>query len=116
MAKRGSGRTEPEMLLAHGRKQVVVGSRERILALLGERAAAGTLGKARVYRLIPVEIRTRIEIAGLDGAPPRRGPGRPKGSKNTKRGPGRPKGAKNKKRGPGRPKGSKNRRKRGGAR
>jgi hypothetical protein len=39
---------------------------------------------------------------------PKRGPGRPKGSKN-KRGPGRPKGSKNK-RGPGRPKGSKNRR------
>jgi len=47
-----------------------------------------------------------------------RGPGRPKGSKNAKRGPGRPKGSKNKvttastetpaKRGPGRPKGSKN--------
>ena len=32
----------------------------------------------------------------------KRGPGRPKGSKNKKRGPGRPKGSKNK-RGPGRP-------------
>ncbi len=40
------------------------------------------------------------------GRPPgRRGPGRPKGSKN--RGPGRPKGSKNRK--PGRPAGSKNR-------
>ena len=70
---------------------------------------------------------------------PKRGPGRPKGSKNKKtlereaaetalaktkikRGPGRPKGSKNKpkdagtevKRGPGRPKGSKNRPKQGG--
>lgn len=70
---------------------------------------------------------------------PKRGPGRPKGSKNKKtlereaaetavaktkikRGPGRPKGSKNKpkdagtevKRGPGRPKGSKNRLKQGG--
>ncbi len=94
MAKRGSGGAEPELLLAHGRKQVVVGSGERILALLGERAAAGTLGKARVYRLVPVEIRTRVEIAPIDGAPPRRGPGRPKVSKNKKRGPGRPKGSK----------------------
>lgn len=106
MAKRGTGGPEPEMLLSHGRKQVVVGSRERILALLGERAAMGTLGKARVYRLVPVEIRTRVEIAGIDGSPPLRGPGRPKGSRNKHRGPGRPKGSKNKKREPGRPRGS----------
>ncbi|MCC6738247.1 MAG: hypothetical protein IT452_04315 [Planctomycetia bacterium] len=95
MAKRGRVRAEPDLLLAHGRKQVVVGSRERILALLQERAVAGTLGKARVYRLVPVEIRTRVEVAGFDGVPPRRGPGRPKGSKNTKRGPGRPNVSKN---------------------
>lgn len=97
MAKPGRKRNAPELLLAHGRKQVVVGSRERILALLEERSAAGTLGKTRVYRLVPVEVRTRVEIAGADGAPPRRGPGRPKGSKNKKRGPGRPKGSKNRK-------------------
>lgn len=114
MAKQGTGGAGLEMLLAHGRKQVVVGSRESILAVLGERAASGTLGKARVYRLVPVEIRTRVEIAGFDGVPPRRGPGRPKGSKNKKRGPRRPKGSKNTKRGPGRPKGSKNRRRRQG--
>lgn len=98
MAKPGRKGNAPELLLTHGRKQVVIGSAERILALLEERAAAGTVGKARVYRLVPVEVRMRVEIAGANGAPPRRGPGRPKGSKNKKRGPGRPTGSKNRKR------------------
>lgn len=98
MAKQGHRTTQPELLLTHGRKQVALGSRERILALIETRAAAGKLGKARVYRLVPVEIRTRVEIARLDGGTPRRGPGRLKGSKNKKRSPGRPKGSKNKRR------------------
>lgn len=98
MAKPGRKRNAPELLLTHGRRQVVVGSAERILALLQERSEAGSLGKTMVCRLVPVEIRTRVEIKGVDGAPPRRGPGRPKGSKNKKRSPGRPKGSKNRKR------------------
>ncbi len=65
-----------------------------------------------------VQSEVRDMMASLLGSPTkaangrrrRRGPGRPKGSKNrpktavvVKRGPGRPKGSKNKKRGPGRP-------------
>ncbi len=79
---------------------------------------------ARIRDLVRNEVNQAIAglLGSLAPAPARRGkrrgPGRPKGSKNrpkpdastvvAKRGPGRPPGSKNKRRGPGRPKGSKN--------
>jgi hypothetical protein len=60
--------SEPKTLLVvFGRGNLRVGSRDKIEALLNERAANGASGKVRVYRLTPCRLRKAISLVFHDG-------------------------------------------------